>query len=722
MASSPVLLRPGARMVAVGDSGTQFNAAASFSVLCGSKSTPIVSPLVPGTGYRTGDLLTVAGGRGQMAPCQLRVTAVTGPGRVSAVELVSFGIHAIMPPARGAPTEGGSGSGCTVNFNVLVTSAGSGYRAGDVVSVQSFIIDEPATLSVQAVTASGGITRVSILQHGLYRYVEGSVDYPLAGGSGSGALIRTSAATTTALPASYGAMLEYRQGGQISWARGYDPRFVHEIWLDPRATGALRASSFGATTAQATGNPYFSGANLGLSGDTASGAAKRRKAVIGTGAEIMRYAAGANLGTTDNAVAVVTARIAEEVRAYRQAGRAVILSTIHPRSAGIRTGQAGGLATIAGSSLVTLTLPGHGMRPGQIGGDIRIQAQERVGGIQFTGQIRRTVADARGTADELVVEMMDQVASASASGGGRVVVDRLGPGHQLGFLPGDPRWRRYYEINAWIRANASRLGAVLEDPWDDLRHPSPPSGEAGEADVAVLRDGAHLAALGGFRAQKSAAEAMARIVAKGIWFDPDPRAANLLERGSFRGTDGVTGLGVSGRVATGWQVSNINGAGQAVIVNVSMEPAANADRAVLVLTCVSSGGGAAGTVNNIRLAPVTPPVSGFVPADWLQGFFEIEHIAGGPGVSVSAALGSGNLFSPNISVRDLSGQTGETPVRGAHRRWLITPRMQVDRRPDIKAQLDLQVRADIAGTTVLKVSAAILRKVGSPVTQFPWSA
>ena len=722
MTSSTGFLRPGARMVAVGDSGTQFNAGATFAALCGAKSTPIISPLAPGAGYQTGDLLTVAGGRGQTAPCQLRVTGVIGQGRVSAVELVSFGMFAVMPPARGALTEGGSGSGCTVNFNLLVTNAGSGYRTGDVVSVQSFIIDEPATLSVQAVTANGGIQRVLILEHGLYRYVEASVDYPLAGGSGSGALVRTSAATTTALPASYGAMLEYRQGGQISWARGYDPRFVHEIWLDPRATGALRASPFGATTAQATGNPYFSGANLGLSGDTASGTAKRRKAVIGTAAEIVRYAAGANLGTTDNAVAVVTARIAEEVMAYRRVGRVVILSTIHPRSAGIRTGQAGGLATVAGSSLVKLTLPGHGMRPGQIGGDIRIQAHEQVGGIRFTGQIRRTVADARGTANELVVEMMDQVAAGSASGGGRVVVDRLGAGHQLGFLPGDARWRRYYEINAWIRANASRLGAVLDDPWDDLRHPSPPSGEAGEADVAVLRDGAHLAAEGGFRAQKSAVAAMAAIVAKGTWFDADPRIANLLENGSFRGTDGIVGAGVTGRAATGWQVSNINGAGQAVSVNVSVEPAAGTGRAVLVLTCTSSGGGAAGSVNNIRLAPATASVSGFVPADWLQGFFEIEHAAGGPGVSVSAALGSGNLFSPNISVRDLVGQVGETPVKGAHRRWLITPRMQADRRPDIKAQLDLQIRADIAGITVLKVSAAILRKVGSPVTEFPWSA
>lgn len=718
--STSGLLRPGARLAAVGDSGTQFNAAATFAVLCGSKSTPIVAPLAPGDGYRTGDVLTIAGGEGQISPRQVRVTAVSGPGRVTALELVSFGAYRSPPPWRAAPAEGGGGNGCTVSFNLLVTG-GSGYRVGDVVEVASFVVDEPAALSVEAVTQGGGIARASLLRHGLYRYVEAGHDYALAGGSGSGAKVRTSAATTSALAASYGAVLEYRQGGQISWARGQDPRFVHEIWLDPRATGALRSNVLGATTAQATGNPYFSGANLGLSGDTASGAARRRGAVLATQAEIVRYAAGANLGTTDSPVAVVTARIAEEVAAYRRAGRAVIVSTILPRSAGIRSEQIGGVATVAGSSLVTVTLPGHGMRGGQIGSDIRIQAQDRVGGIAFSGQIRRTVADQRNAPDALVLDMMDQVASQTASGGGRVIVDRLGPGHQLGFLPGDPRWRRYYEINAWIRANASRLGAVLEDPWDDLRHPAPPSGEPGEADAGVLRDGAHLSSAGGFRGHRSMSEAVAKLVASGTWFDPDPRAANLLENGAFRGVEGVAGLGVAGRVPLGWQVSNINGANQPVAVTASAEPRAQGGSS-LILACICTGRGAPGSFNIIRLAPTAPPTSGFAPADWLQGFFEIEHAAGGPGVSVSAALGSGGIFSPNVSVRDLGGLTGEMPIRGAHRRWLITPRMQADLRPTIKAQLDLQVRADIAGTTVLKISAAMLRKVVSPVSQFPWPA
>ena len=83
-----------------------------------------------GTGYTSGDVLTLVGGTGTAQT--FTVTGVSG-GVVTSVSAASFGNYSVAPSSP-ASTSGGTGSGCTINLtgvgiqvSFTITNAGSGY-------------------------------------------------------------------------------------------------------------------------------------------------------------------------------------------------------------------------------------------------------------------------------------------------------------------------------------------------------------------------------------------------------------------------------------------------------------------------------------------------------------------------------------------------------------------------------------------------------------------
>jgi hypothetical protein len=89
--------------------------------------------LSPGTGYASGQLLTIVGGTGTSA-AQFRVTSVDGGGGVLTYHGSSAGSYSVYPPTTASVT-GGTGSGCTINplawyvsrNGVTINNPGSGY-------------------------------------------------------------------------------------------------------------------------------------------------------------------------------------------------------------------------------------------------------------------------------------------------------------------------------------------------------------------------------------------------------------------------------------------------------------------------------------------------------------------------------------------------------------------------------------------------------------------
>jgi hypothetical protein len=144
-----------------------------------------------GSGYKAGDVLTLQGGVFS-TPAQLKVQAVDGGGAVTGVSVLQAGSYSALPTGPAGVTGGtGTGATFTVVSEIGLTSAGvaargSGYKVGDVLTVQGGVFDTAAQLKVTAVDGSGAIITADAVQGGSYSTLPTS-PASVTGGSGSGA-------------------------------------------------------------------------------------------------------------------------------------------------------------------------------------------------------------------------------------------------------------------------------------------------------------------------------------------------------------------------------------------------------------------------------------------------------------------------------------------------------------------------------------------------------
>lgn len=94
----------------------------------------------PGTNYRLGDLLTVAGGSGTLA--SVRVTSIGLSGQVLTATIINPGLYTALPSLVGASTsvQPGGGTGCTLDLTmgigaIAVASGGQQYTAPPMVFI-----------------------------------------------------------------------------------------------------------------------------------------------------------------------------------------------------------------------------------------------------------------------------------------------------------------------------------------------------------------------------------------------------------------------------------------------------------------------------------------------------------------------------------------------------------------------------------------------------------
>jgi len=114
-----------------------------------------------GTGYTTGNVVTVIGGTGTSAT--FTVTAVAGV--VTALTLTTPGSYTALPTLTGAAVTGGSGTGLTLNLvfgvlSVAVSAGGSGYNTASVVFSGS------NGAAANATVVSGVVTAITVTSPG----------------------------------------------------------------------------------------------------------------------------------------------------------------------------------------------------------------------------------------------------------------------------------------------------------------------------------------------------------------------------------------------------------------------------------------------------------------------------------------------------------------------------------------------------------------------------
>jgi lysophospholipase L1-like esterase len=287
--------------------------------------------------------------------------------------------------------------------------------------------------------------------------------------------------------------------------------------------------------------------------------------------------------------------------------------------------------------------------------------------------------------------------------------------------------QRILRINEWIRAQASRPGIALWDPWEALRDRSYRPGDPlhGNDAPGMTRDGVHLTPRGAFASATSYAHgavplvaAVAKLIAPGLWFDPASKADELLPDGTFMSAPAASVTDASLKLPSSWNIATtgIGGGLPAVAMSGNRDSGGQS----LTLSWHLPGQGGPSQYVAVRLSPSRPVANGFSPSDFVSAFFEIE-VPGSPAiVCFQAALGQGS----ETAARGLGQTTGafdsqpypDTPFRG----WLQTESLHVGTRNSLLPRLEIILRTDIAAKTSLTVRRALLRKVPDPRAEFRW--
>jgi len=167
-----------------------------------------------GTGYETGDVLTLLTGSGTAS---IEVTALAGV--ITAINVIPYGGSGYAAGTDVA-TLGGHGSGASIHIDTVYSNAGTGYAIGDTLTVSTGNLD--ATMTVTDIyAANGAIVAFTLTNPGTGYTV--SVD-AVNGGSGTGATF-----DITAIAQGY-----LEKEGTTSWAEEgfYNLRATRQVTIN----------------------------------------------------------------------------------------------------------------------------------------------------------------------------------------------------------------------------------------------------------------------------------------------------------------------------------------------------------------------------------------------------------------------------------------------------------------------------------------------------------
>jgi lysophospholipase L1-like esterase len=289
---------------------------------------------------------------------------------------------------------------------------------------------------------------------------------------------------------------------------------------------------------------------------------------------------------------------------------------------------------------------------------------------------------------------------------------------------------RNVNINAWIRANHASFGAALHDPWESMRDRSFNPGDAlfGTVAPGMTYDGVHLTQLGAYTSALSTSfgavplvDAINRTFQPGFAFDPDPTVANLLVNGRFTGTTGTVGAGFTGVMPASTTIQNLQGTGRAITGTVAMEPNTETGGQSILVTVNSNGSEGANAFNTVRFAH-TNVTTGYTSSDYVQAIYEFEMISDPNKIfqarQITVGQGTG-IAARGFGVRTTLYNNDPIPSN-AHNLWKTSEPLLCGSLTSVNPRLQLDFRADVAGTAQFRVRRGILRIVPSPVTDFPW--
>lgn len=279
-------------------------------------------------------------------------------------------------------------------------------------------------------------------------------------------------------------------------------------------------------------------------------------------------------------------------------------------------------------------------------------------------------------------------------------------------------WRTRIEtINAYIRTLDNNSTIFVWDPEPDLLDPAPTEPMiAGSAYRWVTYDGVHLTPRGAYASSKSLSATIDRILGDGTWFDDDAETDNAITNGVLAGTGGTVGTGVTGEAPDNHTVDRSSSA-------VAITAASSVDADGWLLNLTSPGGLAvSNNFTSVRLKSPDITVSGtdWTSSTWVKVFAEVE-------VSANEIIANTTLNYYHASTLRAAGLSFAIANRAsrpypseAHSGWIETPPQQIGAATTVRAQLDVEVRTDVAGSATVRLKRWIVREVEDPRVTFPY--
>lgn len=310
------------------------------------------------------------------------------------------------------------------------------------------------------------------------------------------------------------------------------------------------------------------------------------------------------------------------------------------------------------------------------------------------------------TAANLIVALTT-IVDQFLSRGIRVILSTIRPRSTAGagWEQGNGKWTQLANLNTAIRAlcSGTRKWLYLWDAYYLLRDSG--AAQEGEVNTAYVYDTLHLNAAGAQVSGALLGTIINGVIEPGTFFNRN--AVNLVPNPAMTGTAGTKSDGVSGNVATGW---NVNHDG-AVTGNVTAVCAKINNDTVQEIVFTSDGGGA--TVEGFPISMV--PTSVTVPDDqaWYQWFVPVEFDASvlwRQQYLYVEALPSGSVQTGHRSLDEA------TPLIAAWSGWFVTEAIQIPSgTTSIRGLMRIVLDEAQAGTATMRIlPGAMLCQVSDP--------
>jgi len=289
----------------------------------------------------------------------------------------------------------------------------------------------------------------------------------------------------------------------------------------------------------------------------------------------------------------------------------------------------------------------------------------------------------------------------------------------------DPRWRIRQAVNAWIESQAGRDGVRIVDPNSHLVDRNAPSGEE-EWLPGYSTDGVHPAPPAAYQAAVAVNSALAGMISPGTTFDPDPRAANLMD-GMLSGSGGTAGARVKGPVADHWTAAitgDFTGTAAGSEVEARKEKMADGvEEQVFAVTPIDDDSPDPYRTLDFTYDPEINLAEGKIAeGDWIEAAMYVDVSAWNAWIDISLELSlragwQARARADAMLPRDRLGQRWPSL---AWKGWLLSEPVQIPRGANIDtiktsvafAKIEFLKRA--SGTGTIKLSRPIIRKVPDP--------